>query len=131
MKISRSVAAFFLMALLVAGCNKPKPGSQETPVTSMNDLVVSNDFNWKTTKTVDVNVTLPGEDKGKTLKVYSIDNTRLLYVGYANPNTGNVATKITVPSSYNMVKLVYGSGDRYKPVIAGVGDDMVYNYNHY
>ncbi len=131
MKISRSVAAFFLMALLVAGCNKPKPGSQETPVTSMNDLVVSNDFNWKTTKTVDVNVTLPDEDKGKTLKVYSIDNTRLLYVGYANPNTGNVATKITVPSSYNMVKLVYGSGDQYKPVIAGVGSDMVYNYNQF
>ena len=47
MKISRSVAAFFLMALLVAGCNKPKPGNQETPVTSMNDLVVSNDCNCK------------------------------------------------------------------------------------
>jgi len=129
MKTTRTIATIFLLGMMTMGCNKPIPNVNDKPVTSMNDLVVNPNFNWKTTKTIDVNVALPADDKGQTLKVYSVDNSRLLYVGYANPSNGNVSAKITVPSTYNMVKLVYGAGDKYKPVIAGVGSDVYYDYN--
>ncbi len=39
--------------------------------------------------------------------------------------------RVTVPASYNMVKLEYGPGNRYEPVVVGIGNDLAYNYNNF
>ncbi len=130
----KTVTPFLVVLILVVfmgGCRRTSPGGDDKPVTSMNELVVSDNFDWKTTKTIDVHITVPSDDKTQTLKVYSVDNSRLLYVGYADTASGSVSAKITVPSSYNMVKLLYGAGDKYKPVIAGMDNSVVYDYNQF
>ena len=118
-----------LVALLsITGCNT---GYQKgnNPIKSMEDLVVSNNFNWKTTKTLTATIKVPTDESSQLLKIYSIDNQHLIFTGYADPGSGMIQTKITVPTSYNMVKLVYGPGERYKPVTIGIGNDLYYDYN--
>ncbi len=127
-KVLKFPGLFLLGLLIMTGCNRPKPNGNGA-VKSMEDLVVSNNFNWKTTKTIVVNIKTPVDESNQLIKIYSVDNKDLLYTGYADPVTGMIAAKVTVPTSYNMVKLEYGPGNRYKPVVVGIGNDLVYNYD--
>ena len=128
MKTIKALIPLLAVFIVIASCHRINP-IEDKPVTSMNDLVVSDQFDWKTTKTLEINVTPPAEDPSQTLKIYSVDNARLLYIGYPNPLTNTVTAKLTVPSSYNMVKLLYGTGEKYKPVIAAADNEATYDYN--
>ena len=130
MKALKFPGLFLLGLLIMASCNRPKPNGNGA-VKSMEDLVVSNNFNWKTTKTIVVNIKTPVDESNQLIKIYSVDNKDLLYTGYADPTTGMITAKVTVPTSYNMVKLEYGPGNRYKPVVVGIGNDLAYNYNNF
>ncbi len=130
MKRFKILWLFLVGMLVVTGCNNPIPNGNKT-IKSMNDLVVSNNFNWKTTKTIAVNIKTPVDESNQLLRIYSVDNQNLLYTGYANPGSGMISVKVTVPTSYNMVKLVYGAGNRYKPVLIGIGNDLFYDYNNF
>jgi len=130
MKKFHFFAILFLSLLAISGCNT-KPKGPGNVIKSMEDLVVSSNFNWKTTKTITVNIKTPVDESNQLLKIYSTDHQNLLYTGYANPSTGMITAKITVPTSYNMVNLVYGSGNRYKPVLVGIGNDLNYDYNNF
>ncbi len=126
---------FYIFLLLVFGllamngCKFKGKNPVDNPVKSMKDLVVSSNFNWKTTKTIPVAIHVPAIHRKQILKIYSIDNQKLLYAGYADTTTGLINTQITIPTSYNMVKLVYGNELIYKPISVGVGNDLEYNYN--
>ncbi|MCF6243110.1 MAG: hypothetical protein L3J74_17440, partial [Bacteroidales bacterium] len=130
MKTLRILGGILFVLLIISGCNDwKKPGNEI--VKSMDDLIVSNNFNWKTTKTIPVNIVTPIDESNQLIRIYSIDNQNLLYTGYANTGSGIITAKVTVPTSYNMVKLVYGSGNRYKPVLVGIGNELYYNYNNF
>jgi len=130
MKILRTFGLFLISLLVISGCNNRKiPG--DGTIKSMDDLVVSNDFNWKTTKTITVNVRTPVDESNQLFKIYSIDGGELFYTGYADPGSGMITARVTVPTSFNMVKLTYGPGNRYKPVTVGIGNDLDYNYNNF
>ena len=130
MKTLKIVGLFVIGLLMITGCNNKTKPADET-IKSMDDLVVNNNFNWKTTKTITVNIKAPVDESGQLLKIYSVDNQSLLYAGYAQPGSGMISAKVTVPTSYNMVKLVYGPGNRYKPVVTGIGNDLYYDYNDF
>ncbi len=130
MKALKIFGLFLIGLWIMTGCNNPKPNGGGT-IKNMEDLVVSSNFNWKTTKTITVNVKTPVDESDQLFRIYSIDGQKLLYTGYADPGSGMITAKVTVPSSYNMVKMVYGPGNRYKPVTVGIGNDLYYNYNSF
>jgi len=129
-KVLKFLGLFFFGLLVITSCSRLKPNGNGA-VKSMEGLVVSNNFNWKTTKTIVVNIKTPVDESNQLIKIYSVDNKDLLYTGYADPTTGMITAKVTVPTSYNMVKLEYGPGNRYKPVVVGIGNDLIYDYNNF
>ncbi len=130
--IMKKFYVFLLIAtglLAMNGCKFKDKNPIDNPVKSMSDLVISNNFNWRTTKTIPVAIKVPAESRKQILRIYSIDNQNLLYAGYADTATGMVNTKITIPTNYNMVKMVYGNSFLFKPITIGVGNDLDYDYN--
>ncbi len=116
-----------LISIGVSSCKKDDPVGND-PVKGMNDLIISSDFNWKTTKTVNVSITLPSEDFSQILSIYSISGDELYYTGYAT-NGGILTTKITIPTSVNEAMLVYGLEEGAEPKLIDVGDNLVYDFN--
>ncbi|MBN2615045.1 MAG: LruC domain-containing protein [Bacteroidales bacterium] len=127
LRISGIVLLF--SALLFTACNKT-PAPVDNTVTSMNDLVVSDNFNWKTTKTVAVNITTPTWDPSQVVKIYSIDGKNLYYAGFPG-TSGTVNANITLPAATNMLKLEYGIGNTYKSMLVGVDNQLAFNYNEF
>lgn len=121
-----SIVVFFALS----GCNKLPVQTSSTKVTDFRNLVVSSSFNWKTTKTVTVDVTVPSWTPYQTLKIYSYDNKTLYYAGFPDAS-GQVEAKITVPAASDMLKLVYGNGDLFKSVLTGIDTQLSYNYNSF
>ncbi len=129
-KLLKLTSALFLLAFFaLAGCNK-LPSPVQSTLTNFRDLVVSPSFDWQTTKTVAVNVTVPSWEPNKILKIYSIDNSELYYAGFPN-SSGQISANITVPAASNMLKLEYGAGDSFKSVLTGVDTQLSYNYNSF
>ena len=129
-KLLKLTSALFLLAFFVlAGCNK-MPSPVQTAVTSFKDLVVSPSFDWQTTKSVSVNVTVPSWEPNQILKIYSSDNTELYYAGFPN-SSGQITANITVPAAANMIKLEYGKGNTFKSVLTGIDNQLSYNYNSF
>ena len=101
--------------LLVSSCRKEPeitPPNQPT-ITSMKDLDVSDDFYYKTSKNVKINITLPRsiDCKSKTysIEVYDSKTEKLLYKGSAI--NGKLTTNIIVLSTTKklIVKSAIGS----------------------
>ena len=129
-KLLKLTSALFLLAFFaLAGCNK-LPSPVQSTVTTFKNLVVSPSFNWQTTKSVSVNVTVPSWEPNQTLKIYSADNSELYYAGFPN-SSGQISANITVPAASNMLKLVYGSGSKFKSVLTGVDTQLSYDYNSF
>jgi len=120
----------FGTALLFEGC-RTKPGSNPESPKTMNDLIVSANFDWSTTKTIQVYITLPEERPGDMIKIFSIDGAQLFYAGYGDKISNVINTTITLASRHEMVKLMYGNDNRYKEVIVSAGDEIAYNYNDF
>lgn len=117
-----------IVSVGVSSCKKNDPNAGDDPVKGMEDLIVSSDFDWKTTKTVDVSITLPAEDFAQVVSIYSISGDELYYAGYAI-NSGILITKITIPTSVTEVMLVYGLEENAEPKLVDVGDNLVYDFN--
>ena len=63
-------------------------------VTSMSNMVVSSDFNWKTTKDIDINLT--GIDKDGVIFIKSVEGD--VYQKAFVKSGINYSTKITIPT---------------------------------
>lgn len=123
--------ALLFSVLMFTACNKlPAPSTTTTTVTNMNDLVVSDNFSWKTTKAVSVDITTPSWDPSQVVKIYSIDQKTLYYAGFPSSN-GIVSAQITVPAAANMLLVEYGSGTKYKSTLVGIDNQLSYNYNNF
>lgn len=92
---------FAVLTVLLSSCkknyNEILPSNK-----NMTDLVVSDDFNWKTS--VDIEILITGSTNG-VIRINSIDG--------ANYHKGMVAsdveykTKITIPTYVNKVQIIY------------------------
>lgn len=72
-------------------------------VTSMSEMVVSSEFDWKTTKDVDINFS--GIDKNDVIYIKSIDGD--VYLKEIVKSGVNYSTKITVPTYTSEVNVIY------------------------
>ena len=115
-----------LVSFTFYSCKK-NPNENE-PVKTMNDLVISDNFDWKTTKTIDVSITLPENNYNQIVKIFSLDGSELFYVGYAN-NYNILNTRITMPTSKTVVMVVYGFDQTYDPILVDAESDIIANFN--
>ncbi len=76
-------------------------------VKSMNDLIINPNFNWKTTKTINVNVNLPSEINVLPLSILSNDGKRVYFTGYPENGNNILKVKITVPTYEKNLKIAF------------------------
>lgn len=94
--------------------------NQSNEISSMSDLVVSSDFNWKTTKDILVNLT--GLDMNGVIYIKSLDGD--IY-HKAFTNSGDYSTKITIPTYVSEVNMMY------KGVLTNIpisGNEITYKF---
>lgn len=121
-----------LITLGLWSCMKPnvKESRTEGKVTSMNDLVVSQNFNWKTTKTLNVDIQLPTDLNVLPLSITSKDGKRVYFTGYPEDKSNVLKTIITVPTYEQDLKLTFASqanmADQTVPI---QGNLLYYNVN--
>jgi len=125
----KKLSYLLLLSIAIIGfhsCQKPadmqnSQGIQKISIVkSMNDLVVDPNFDWKTTKTLNVSVNLPDAAKQQKLYIFSQDGKRTYFVGYSADKSIHLKTRITIPTSENMVKLQIGGDGNSGSVLVGV-----------
>lgn len=77
--------------------------SVNTELETMSDMVVSSEFNWKTTK--DITLNLSGFNKDDIICINSIDGN-IYQKAFVNSGD-NYNTKITIPTYASELKLIY------------------------
>ena len=121
-----------LITLGLWSCMKPNVNESRTEgrVISMNDLVVSQNFNWKTTKTLNVDIQLPTDLNVLPLSITSKDGKRVYFTGYPEDESNVLKTIITVPTYEQDLKLTFASqanmADQTVPI---QGSQLYYNVN--
>lgn len=117
--------AILLFSVLFNACQKFETTADDSftnsdigqiAITNLSELNISNDFDWRTTKTLEVTIKLPVLSNFKSLKIQSLDGTRTYFKGYPEDNSNVIRTKVTVPTYVEAVKVQYGNGD-YIPAI--------------
>jgi LruC domain-containing protein len=131
MRSLRYLAGIVIIAAFTLGSCKKWPDAGETSGEAklMDNLVVAQNFDWKTTKTVSISIQLPENDPSEVLRIYTEDLEELLYIGYGDESTFTVSTKVTVPTYFSTAVIYYGYNDRYLPVLLGFDKDLSYDYN--
>jgi len=103
----------------------PNPGTDELT----ENLTVAENFDWSMTKTLNISVTLPDADVNRPLRIYTQDETELLYIGYAKSGSDIINSQITIPSYMEIVKVFYGFEDFYIPFEIGIDENLNYDFN--
>lgn len=83
---------------------------QSTKITTMTDLTISQSFDWRTTKTLNVEISLPANGDLRLTRIYSPDGEKLFYKGYPEDGSRTLSTLVTVPTYINSVLVKYGEG---------------------
>ena len=95
---------------------------------SMNDLIVPADFDWKTTQTLDIVVTLPSTGDIQPLLITNNDATVTYFRGFPDDGSRTLKTKITIPSYIIELRFIYNGATG--PNIAYInGSTVNYNFN--
>lgn len=125
----KQILLLFTLISLVSftGCYKDNDSTPETGNT-MNDLVVPVDFDWKTTQTIDLIITLPAEGELQPLLITNRDGSEQYFKGYPDNESRILTTKITIPSYLIELRLVYNGA--IGPNIVYINSSTVtYNFN--
>lgn len=111
MKTFKVFDIVLVLAMLgVSSCMKT-PDSQlnESAVQRMEDLVVNDDFDWKTTNTVDVTIQLPQNLNILPLSIFNADGQRMYFTGYPEEGSTALQTRITIPAYEDQLRLVFSA----------------------
>ncbi len=119
MKSLKLIALISFLIIVAAGCKKDTTTPDPTTPT-MNDLVVPADFDWKTSQTLTVNITLPAEGEIQPLLITNRDGSVRYFRGYPEDGSRTIHTLITVPSYLSELRLSYNGA---------TGPNMVYISN--
>ena len=125
-----------ILSTILTSCRKDNIGDKsktdDVVVTEMSELVISEDFNWKTIKTINIQVTLPEDDASRILYVYSEDGTRLYFEGHPSDGSNVLETKVTIPAYEYMLSLKYGKGENYPLVELSLnGNNIIHSIDSY
>ena len=98
------VAAIFSLTACQKDWDQISEDNQITEeVASMSDMIVSSEFNWKTTK--DINVNFTGLDKDDVILIKSLDGD--IYQKALVKSGINYSTKITIPTYADEISVTY------------------------
>ena len=119
------------MMLAITSCHKSLPvdNPDDHIVTSMNDLVVSDDFTWKTTKDVIVMINLPSNASSVLpLSIGEVGGARTFFTGYPEKNSDRLETKITIPSYLTKLQISFPENSGLDAVtVTLTGDNLFYD----
>ncbi len=91
---------------MLSSCNN-KSNVEPDNGGTMNDLIVPADFNWKTTQTLDIVVTLPSTGEIQPLLITDRSGAERYFRGYPDDGSRTVRTKITIPSHIIDLRFIY------------------------
>lgn len=125
----------FIIALIISffvtSCYKDdedvSPPDDSEPE-NMEELNVPQNFDWQTTKTIDVQVTLPNNKAVNPLIITNRQVTKRYFKGYPEDNSQTVNTKITIPSYLSELRLFY-NGTKGPNMATIEVDNLNYDFN--
>ena len=121
-----------IITTLLSSCRKDDINDDDIVVTDMSDLVISEDFDWKTIKTINVQLTLPEDDALRILYIYSEDGSRLYFKGHPSDGSNVLEAKVTIPTYEHKLSVKYGKGENYPSIkLSLVGTDLTYSITSY
>ncbi len=129
MKALRFFSYLLLVSLIIAACNRREDvDPPDGPINSVNDLRVPPDFDWKTTQTIQVQVSLPASGDLEPLIITSRDGSKRYFRGYPEDGSRTLKTRITIPSYVYELKLTYSGVNG--PNIAYINNgELRYDFN--
>lgn len=108
----RNISLLTLALLLIFSSCKKELDTQPNTIIGGDDLasvIIPASFDWRTTKTIDVEVLLPENIGIMRTKIFSADGSKLYYKGYPSDTSQRILrTKITVPISQNSFLITNG-----------------------
>jgi len=76
-------------------------------IESVDDLIISSDFDWKTTQTLNISVILPNSGPIQPLIITNSSGTKRYFRGYPDDGSRTVNTTITIPSYLSDLRFIY------------------------
>lgn len=133
MKAQKVFIVLLLGSLMFAACNRNNDdiiNPDENPVIeSVNDLVVPQDFDWKTHQTIEVIVNLPQTGMLKPLLITNRAGSKRYFRGYPEDGSRTVRTKITLPAYENELRLIYSGANG--PNMAFISNSqLIYDFSN-
>lgn len=133
MKTIKLFSVLFIFAILLSACKRDKnddidPDADQI-IESVNDLQVPPDFNWKTTKTIQVSVMLPVSGDLEPLIISNRDGSKRYFRGFPEDGSRTINTVITIPTYVYELRLTYNGA--IGPNMAFVSDGaLTYDFNN-
>lgn len=120
------IALTLLISVGLFSCMKmPENDFGNDMVKTMDNLVISKDFDWQTTITIDVSIKLPENINVLPLRITSVDDKRIYFVGYPENEGRILFTKITVPAYETQLKLVFSGLSGVPAVIVSINGNYL------
>jgi LruC domain-containing protein len=112
MKKNKLIISLLILTIIFQSCIKPEfVVLPDSVIESVDDLIIPEGFDWKTTQTLSVSVVLPNDGDIKPLTITNGDATIRYFRGYPDDGSRIVNTKITVPSYIKELKISYDSAN--------------------
>jgi len=131
MKNKIYILLFLGLLLIATSCHKtfPVDANSDHIVATMNDLIVSDDFNWKTTKDILVIINLPSNSNSVLpVSIGNESGSRTFFTGYSEKGIDQIKTKITIPSYITKLQLSFSEASGYSPVTVSLtGNNLFYD----
>lgn len=119
----KTLSILVILSVVIVACQKLNPNMDTninngttTSIASMSDLTISDAFDWKLIKTLDVEIELPESDASRILYIYSSDGERLYFKGHSEDGSNILKTRVSFPTYEDAVKLKYGFGNDYPAI---------------
>jgi LruC domain-containing protein len=125
--------AFWITILIVFNaCQKhsfTEKKNDAHSVNSMDDLIVSDQFMWKTTKDIHVIIDLPADYQNfLPLTIADESGERMFFTGNPEKDDTRLITNITIPSYITQLKLIFPAGSGKPDVnVALTGNNLLYD----
>ncbi len=120
-----------MVLMFSASCHKTLPGDSRNnhTVTSMDDLIVSDNFNWKTTKDIFVAINLPSNPLAVLpLSISDESGSRTFFTGYPEKGKNRIETKITIPGYITALQISFPKGSGMDAVVVSLtGNNLFYD----
>jgi len=133
MKIRYNILLILTFFVVISSCQKPpiNENIEEPEIKGMRDLIISESFDWKTTKDIQVVINLP-VDKESLLPISIADphTGKYYFTGFPEDNSSTLKTTINVPSYLSNFKLVFPEGSEKAPIqISTIGNNLLVDLN--